>query len=136
MLRLTLCESPRVPVEAPCVTPDQFVHLAPAEIARLPVQWGNQQAPLGDFFSVTGDAADQVIEIEGDCSRVKWLGAGMSGGILRIYGPAGFHAGSAMRDGRLEIGGNAGDWLGAEMRGGLIHVRGRAGDHAGGAYPG
>lgn len=136
MLRLTMRDPPRVPVEAPCVTPDQLLRLAPSEIARLPVQWGNGQAPLGDFFAVTGDAADGTIEVDGDCSRVKWLGAGMTAGTLHIRGPAGMHAGSALRGGELTVDGDADDWLGAGMRGGLIRVRGRAGDHVGGGYPG
>jgi len=136
MLRLTLRDPPRVPVEAPCITPNYLCRLAPAEIARQPVQWGNQRAAVGDVFDVTGDASDAAIEIAGDCSRVKWLGARMTAGKLTIRGPAGMHAGSGLRGGELTIDGDADDWLGAEMRGGLIRVRGRAGDHAGGAYPG
>jgi formylmethanofuran dehydrogenase subunit C len=106
------------------------------QIAALPVQHGNAAAVLGDFFAVTGDAADADIVIEGDCTRIKWFGHKMTGGRLTIHGSVGTHLGSTMTGGTIEVHGNADDWAGAEMRGGLIRVHGSAGDHAGAAYPG
>jgi formylmethanofuran dehydrogenase subunit C len=126
----------KVPVEAPCVAADRFAALSIAAIAALPVQHGNAAATLGEFFTVTGDPADAEVVIEGDCNRVKWLGANMAGGKLTIRGDAGTHLGSAMTGGTIEVHGNVDDWAGAEMRGGLIRVHGSAGDHAGAAYPG
>ena len=64
-----------IPVEAPCVAPDRLANLSADAIARLPVQHGNTAAVLGDFFTITGNAADAEIVIEGDCGRIKWLGA-------------------------------------------------------------
>src|SRR4051812_29051439 len=112
MLLLTRCSASQVPLEAPCIVPDRLAGLSPAEIEKLPIQHGNRVEPLADHFAVTGDPTDQRIEMDDDCSRVKWLGANMTGGELHIHGPAGMHAGSAMRGGRLEIAGAADDWLG------------------------
>ncbi len=136
MLLLTLRTKLQVPLEAPCVVPDKLAALSIKQIEHLPVQHGNVAAKLGDYFTVTGDASNAIVTIDGDVSRVKWLGAKMSGGSLHIRGSAGMHAGSTMTGGTLKIDGDADDWLGAEMRDGLIHVRGRAGHHVGAAYPG
>src|SRR5437763_11801259 len=127
MLRLRYHATTTVPVEAECVTPDTLAGKSPAEVAALPVQHGNRAEPLGEFFAVEGDAADGEVLVEGDCSRVKWLGAGMTRGRLVVRGNAGMHLGAEMRGGLIEVEGDAGDWVGAEMRGGRIHVRGNAG---------
>jgi formylmethanofuran dehydrogenase subunit C len=125
-----------IPIEAPCVAPNQLANLTTNAIAHLPVQHGNMAAALGDFFTVIGDAADAHIAIEGDCTRIKWLGHKMAGGRLTIRGNAGTHLGSAMTGGTIDVHGNVDDWAGAEMRGGTIRIHGSAGDHAGAAYPG
>jgi formylmethanofuran dehydrogenase subunit C len=136
MLRLRYTAATTIPVEAECVTPDNLAGKSAAEVAALAVQHGNATAALGDFFCIEGDAGDGEVVIEGDCSRVKYLGAGMSRGRLTIRGGAGMHVGAEMTGGELHVRGNAGDWAGAQMRGGLLHVHGDAGHLAGAAYRG
>jgi formylmethanofuran dehydrogenase subunit C len=136
MLQLRCNYTGSIPVEAPCVAPDRLAGMSTAAIARLPVQHGNATAVLGDFFAITGNAANADVVIEGDCNRIKWLGTKMAGGQLTIRGNAGTHLGSAMTSGAIEVHGNADDWAAAEMRGGQIRIHGSAGDHAGAAYPG
>jgi formylmethanofuran dehydrogenase subunit C len=135
-MRLTYTATTTIPVEAECVTPDNLSGKTPAEVAALAVQHGNRAEKLGDFFTVEGDAADGEVLVEGDCRRVKWLGAGMTRGRLTVRGGVGMHLGSEMRGGRIEVFGSAGDWVGAELRGGLIHVHGDAGHLVGAAYRG
>jgi formylmethanofuran dehydrogenase subunit C len=136
MLLLKYHGTTTIPVEAECVTPDNFAGKSAAEIAALPVQHGNASVPLGEFFTVEGDAGDSEVVVEGDCSRVKWLGAGMTTGRLTIRGNAGMHLGSEMKGGQIHVHGHAGDWVGGEMRGGRIHVHGHAGHLVGAAYRG
>jgi formylmethanofuran dehydrogenase subunit C len=136
MLVLKYRGTTTIPLEAECITPDHFAGMAATEIARLPLQHGNTQVPLGEFFEVAGDASDREVVVEGDCSRVKWLGAAMASGRLRIEGNVGMHLGSEMTGGLIEVRGNAGDWVGAEMRGGRIHVQGDAGHLVGAGYRG
>jgi formylmethanofuran dehydrogenase subunit C len=136
MLRLRRLETGAIPIETDGITPDRLAALSPSEIAALQVRHGNRNEKLGEFFHVEGDPSDGEIYIEGDCSRVTRLGAGMTGGALTIDGSAGPYAGAELRNGRIEIHGDAGDWLGAEMRGGRIHLHGSAGNRAGAAYPG
>jgi formylmethanofuran dehydrogenase subunit C len=136
MLHLRYHGTTTIPVEAECLTPDSLAGKSAVEIAALPVQHGNAPAPLGEFFTVSGDASDREIVLEGDCSRVKLIGAGMATGRITIHGDAGMHLGSEMTGGAIHVHGRTGDWVGAEMRGGLIHVRGDAGHLAGAAYRG
>jgi len=132
---LTLRAMSDVPVEADSITPDRLAGRTRAEIEQLPVLEGNRPARLADFFTVAGEADDGV-RVEGDCSRVKHIGRGMREGRIEIEGDAGMHLGAEMRGGTIVVRGSVGDWAGAEMRGGRLHVTGDAGHLLGAAYRG
>lgn len=136
MLRLRYRADTKIPLEAECISPDRLRGKTVTEVAGEIVFHGNREVPLGEFFHIEGNADDGEIVVEGDCSRVKWMGAEMTGGRLLIDGQAGMHLGSEMRGGLIEVRGDVGDWVGAEMRGGRIHVHGRAGHLVGAAYRG
>ncbi len=135
MISLRPKQSFAIPLEAETISPDAFAGNPLSHIERLPVVQGNAEATLGDFFFVEGDAGD-VIRLEGDFSRVKYIGKAMTRGRVEIQGDAGMHLGAEMRGGEIVVHGNAGDWVGAEMRGGLLRVTGNAGHLVGGAYRG
>ncbi len=136
MLKLRFISESTIPVEAECLCPDRLAPLSPAEIERLPVQHGNAQAPLAEFFQLSGSAADSRVRIEGDCRRVKLIGSQMKAGSIEIEGNAGMHLGADMTGGLIRVHGDAGDWIGAEMCGGRIHVTGNAGHFVGAGYRG
>jgi formylmethanofuran dehydrogenase subunit C len=136
MIHLRYHGTKTIPIEAECLTPDNLAGKSLHEIAVLPVQYGNALAPLGDFFSVEGDSADKEILIEGNCGRVKQIGAGMMSGRITVRGDVGMHLGAEMTGGEIHVYGRVGDWVGAEMRGGRIHVHGDAGCLVGAAYRG
>jgi formylmethanofuran dehydrogenase subunit C len=135
-LHLRYKASTAIPVEVESVTPDALREKSPPEVEKLTVFHGNAQAPLAEFFDVSGDPSDGRMVWEGDLGGVHWIGAGMRGGEIRVEGNAGRHLGSEMAGGEIHVSGNAGDWVGAEMKKGLIHVRGRAGHLVGAAYRG
>lgn len=134
-ITLTLQTISTVPVEAEVISPDRLTGLSAAEIAALPVQHGNQKAALGDFFRVSGSSNGEV-RLEGDLSRVKLIGAGMTKGRLIIAGNAGMHVGAGMADGEIVVEGDAGDWAGAEMSAGRLEIKGNAGHLVGSGYRG
>ncbi len=123
------------PMEAEVITPNNFIGKTEAEISELPVLLGNKTQKLGDFFSVEGDGSNEIF-LNGDLSRVKHIGAGMTQGRIVIDGEAGMHLGAEMQGGEIVVHGNTGDWAGAEMKGGKIHIHGNAGHGLGGAYRG
>lgn len=135
MINLTLKEKTAIPLEAEAISPDQLLEKSPAQIAGLSVTFGNQSAPLGDFFTVSGDGAEEI-HVDGDLSCVKYIGQGMSQGRIVIHGDVGMHLGASMRGGEIIVHGSTGDWCGAEMHGGFIHVHGDTGHCLGGAYRG
>jgi formylmethanofuran dehydrogenase subunit C len=125
-----------VPVEVEGLVPAAVRDKGLGKIERLPIVHGNRKPPLAEFFRVSGDPADERIELRGDLSGVHWIGAGMDRGEIRVLGPAGRHVGSEMSGGQITVEGDVSDWLGGQMRGGAIRVRGRAGHLVGAAYRG
>lgn len=135
-MKLSLHTLPEVPLETEVISPDQLAGKTAEQASALPVFHGNQQQTLGDFFTVSGEVQDGVVEVEGDLSRVKLIGCGMSGGRLKISGSVGDHLGAAMTGGEIVVNGNAGDWVGREMAGGRITIKGDAGHMVGSAVRG
>jgi formylmethanofuran dehydrogenase subunit C len=125
-LTLTLREQPDVSLEAEVLTPDVLV----GDIPALPLWHGNERTRVGEFFEVSGAGDD--VRLEGDLSRVRYVGAGMTAGRLTVAGSVGSHAGAGMRGGELHVEGDAGDHAGEGMRGGTLVVRGSAGSKLGG----
>ena len=135
MTTLKLNIQSNYPLEVEAITPDNFIGKSEAEIAALPVLYGNENCQIGDFFTVTGDGSEEI-SLEGDLSKVKYIGAGMTQGKITVHGNVGMHLGARMHGGELVVHGNSGDWAGAEMTGGSLHITGNAGHGLGGAYRG
>ena len=90
-LTLTLREQPVVPLEAETLRPDRLAASSREEIAALPVWHGNERTRVGEFFAVSGAGDD--VRLEGDLSRVKFVGAGMTAGRLTVAGSVGYPGG-------------------------------------------
>jgi formylmethanofuran dehydrogenase subunit C len=135
MITLTLKEQPSVPLEAEVLSPDAMAALANDAIRALPVYLGKKLCRVDDFFTVEGEASDEL-KIHGDARKIKWIGRGMTRGRITIVGNAGMHLGAYMTGGAIEVSGNASDWLGGEMAGGLIRISGNSGGQVGAAYRG
>lgn len=125
-----------VPVEIEGITPSALRDKSLGEIERVPIVHGNRKPSLAEFFRVSGNPADERIELRGDLSGVHWIGAGMDRGEIRVLGRAGRHVGSEMSGGQITVEGDVGDWLGGQMHDGVIRVRGSAGHLVGAAYRG
>lgn len=118
------------------ITPAALANLSPKEIANLPLWQGNQQSTLGEFFTIAGDDANQLV-IEGAQDRFDYLGAGLKAGqSLRIVGDAGAYLGQGMAGGKIEVEGNTGIFAGSRMKNGAILIHKNAGDFAGGTVAG
>lgn len=135
-LELTLRNAPDVPLEAEVLSPDRVAGLSESDVAKLVVQHGNQQAELGEFFDVAAGAGGADLQLIGNLSAVKMIGAGMTRGTVLVDGNVGLHLGHGMSGGEITVDGNADDWVGPEMSGGRIIVKGNAGHTVGAAYRG
>jgi formylmethanofuran dehydrogenase subunit C len=132
---LRLKEPSSIPIEAECISPDEFIGRNQAQIEALPVFYGRHQMALGDLFGVEGEGSDTIV-VEGDLRHVKKIGQRMTRGCITVSGDAGLHLGAYMRGGEIRVEGDAGDWVGAHMQGGCIWIKGNAGHLLGGAYRG
>lgn len=134
MLELTLRGHCTIPIDFTGIGPDSMRH---DTAARAKILLGNQLVEIGELFIVKSIAGSKPgLVLEGDCSCVHSIGAGLTSDTMIVHGHAGRHAGAGMKGGSLRITGNAGDWLGADMTGGIISVGGDVGDFAGAASPG
>ena len=136
MLKLTYKNNAVVPLELPNMKPCQLRELSTEAISQTQVFHGNEESTLDEFFEISGDCSDELIEFHGDLSGVHWIGSEMKSGKILIHSNVGRHVGSEMKGGEIEVRGNCGDWVGAEMVGGKIHVHGNAGHLIGSAYRG
>lgn len=128
---------PLTPVEAEVITPDTFAGKSLQEIANLPLWEGKIKRKLGDFFEVTGENSEKPeglkIVIEGDASRIKYIGAKMTAGEIIVKGNVDMHTGDEMRGGRIVIEGNAESFTALSMRGGEIIIKGSVKNYLGSA---
>jgi formylmethanofuran dehydrogenase subunit C len=130
----------KFPIEAKNISPDIFAKKSSQEIAALPMWEGNRKRTLGDLFNVKNDSSspskELAIKIEGDASKLRNIGFGMSMGSIVVEGDAGMHLGEEMSGGMIIVAGNAGSWAGSKMKGGTIEIKGNAGDYIGASYRG
>lgn len=130
----------KIPVEAENISPDRFAGRTETEINALEIWAGNQKTMLGELFLVkvngSGAAGDTKIVLEGDFSRVKRIGEGMTSGLIMIKGSADMHLGARMSGGKISVMGNVDSWAGREMKAGEIMIEGNAGYYLGSGYRG
>ena len=78
MITLTALRAFDVPIQTPCITPENFTGKSLAEIKVLPVTEGVRNLTLGDLFKIeeTNDGTSNIT-INGDCTKVKRVGQAM-----------------------------------------------------------
>ncbi len=130
----------KISVEAENISPDIFAGKSEKDIQSLETYLGNHKTTLGDLFSIkvegSGVAADTKIVMEGNFSRVKRIGEGMTAGLIMIKGNVDMHLGAKMSGGKITLSGNADSWAGREMKGGELIIEGDARYYLGAGYRG
>ncbi|MCW4010358.1 MAG: formylmethanofuran dehydrogenase subunit C [Candidatus Bathyarchaeota archaeon] len=137
MFVLTSLKKFDIPVQAACINPDVFEGKTLKQIAELPITEGSLQLTLCDLFKIeeTPDGTSNIT-LNGDISKVKRIGQGMTKGEITINGDVGMHTGEKMVGGKITINGNAGGWTGSQLRGGTIEIHGDGGDYLASPYRG
>jgi formylmethanofuran dehydrogenase subunit C len=121
-----------VSVEAE-ITP-KLATLPLKDVSAFEVWYGKEKAKLGDLFELEKEGDDARLILEGDFTRVKWIGARMDEGEIIVKGNVGDHVGAYMNGGKIIVEGDVLDWIGAEMKAGEIVVEGNARNYVGCAY--
>ena len=137
MITLTALRVFDVPIQAPCITPENFAGKSIAEISKLPLTEGVRNLTIADLFKVeeTNDGTSNIT-LNGECGKVKRVGQGMKTGEITVNGNIGMHTGEKMHGGKITVNGNSGGWTGSEMRKGTIEIHGDAGDYTASPYRG
>nr|WP_320161844.1 formylmethanofuran dehydrogenase subunit C [uncultured Methanoregula sp.] len=137
---LTVKKVPELFLECEKVNPDAFAGMNAAQIAKLPAYQGKEISTLGEYFTVAGEAgataADTKIVINGDCSKMKYIGAKMSAGEMVVNSACDMYTGSWMTGGKLYVKGDVHSFCGLAMAGGEFIIDGNAGNYLGAAYRG
>lgn len=141
MINLYPLKNFRFPVIANCINPDVFQGKTVAEIERLKIWEGNKEKTLGELFKVEEVKTEEnpkefIVTINGDVSKVRQIGNGMTSGEIVVKGDVGMHLGEEMKGGKITVYGNVGGWAGSMMKGGIIEIHGNAGDYLGAPYRG
>jgi formylmethanofuran dehydrogenase subunit C len=137
---LTVKQVPELFLECEKVNPDAFAGKSAAEIAKLPAYQGKETSTLGDYFAIAGDAAATAAEtkivINGDCTKMKYIGAKMTAGEVIVNSACDMYTGSWMSGGKLTVKGDVHSFCGLAMAGGEFTIEGNAGNYLGAAYRG
>lgn len=134
---LRLREPPTLPLDLSPLAPERVCGASEAEIAAIPLRYGNRPVPVGELFAIRrGPGEDDTLVFEGTNRLCDRIGAGLAQGVIRIVGDAGAEVGLGMRGGRIEVEGSVGALAAAEASGGFLYVRGDAGERLAGALPG
>jgi formylmethanofuran dehydrogenase subunit C len=137
---LTPIAKPDLCLDCYAICPDAVAGLSEGQIADLEVWEGKVKGRLGDYFAVAGNAGrtpdETHIVVDGDASRMKYIGYKMTGGLVTVRGSADMYLGGWMTGGRIHVAGDVDSFCGIQMEGGEILVDGRAQNHVGCAYRG
>jgi formylmethanofuran dehydrogenase subunit C len=134
-LTLKLRDSLSQRIDMSPFVPERLAGKKADEIARMPLWLGNRQVDTGELFAIDGKVTEQIV-IQSESDRLDRIGAGMTGGSIRVEGNAGAYLGCGMRDGAIQVSGDVGLAAGCAMRGGRLDLEGNAGDFLGGALTG
>lgn len=136
---LVLRRQPALRVDARSLVPAALATMGRDDVLRLALPHGHDRVPLGEWFDVTSQAADEGVprlRLEGELSRFDGIGAGLAAGAIEVQGDVGDCAGLGMSGGELRVEGTARDLAGCAMSGGWLEVRGDVRDFAASALPG
>ena len=122
-------------VDCSALTPDGLRGKTGAALGRIEVPVGNTNIAVADIFQIKGSDTDRIV-FAGDSSKLDRVGAGMTGGEIRVDGSAGDYLGLGMKGGTLRVAEDAGIFAACEMRGGVLHIGRNVGEFVGGGLPG
>jgi formylmethanofuran dehydrogenase subunit C len=121
--------------------PDKIFTWEKRDFEKYEVPIGNSRFPLKDYFDVDVEgsaesASDVKIILNGDLTRVKYIGTKMSTGEIVANSSVDLHCGSEMSGGEIIVNGDAESYAGREMTGGILTIKGNTREFCGASYIG
>ena len=126
-ITLNLTKFSSIALEFDELTPDEVYTWSKEDFEKYQVPVGNSRFPLSNYFDIEVEGEAESPEevkmiLNGDTSRVKYIGCGMTAGEIIVNGDADLQAGAEMEGGSITIYGNAESYAGREMRGGSLEI--------------
>lgn len=134
-LTFTLKKTLQFAIDCAALTPAYLANKSVAEIAALPLNYGNTQLRVDEVFEIAGEDS-QNIHFKNSSSKLDYLGANLASGSVVIEGDAGAYVGFNMKQGTISVHGNTESFAACNMLGGTIRIDGNTGDFLGGATAG
>jgi formylmethanofuran dehydrogenase subunit C len=117
------------------LTPDMLAGKSHKDINKILLHTGNRKLPLAELFRIKGTDAANII-FANACDKLDHIGAGMTGGQIRIDGDAGAYLAFGILGGHISVNGSTGAYVACGMKNGLVEIKGDAGDFLAAALPG
>ena len=131
-LTLTLRQSSRQRIDVSTLLPKTLANQSLEAIAAMTLPLGNREVPVNDLFTLEGDtqALDTLI-FQGETRSLDAVGKGLREGSIEVKGDAGSYLGMQMRGGTIRVSGSIDAYGACELKSGFIEICGNAGDFLG-----
>jgi len=134
-LTFTLQMQLRQRLDVSPLTPDRLQGLSRAQIAGLPLQYGNRTLTVADAFLIEGEDTGHILFSKAQ-TKLDYIGRGMTCGRIQVEGDAGSYLAMQMRGGLITVSGHVDAYAACELKNGTVLIDGSAGDFLGAALPG
>jgi formylmethanofuran dehydrogenase subunit C len=132
MLTLTLRQTSQQRIDVSALLPETLIHQSLEAIAAMTLPVGNRAVPVGDIFSLEGDTQSlDTLVFQGETASLDAVGKGLREGTIEVKGDAGSYLGMQMRGGTIRVSGSIDAYGACELKNGFIEIRGNAGDFLG-----
>lgn len=131
-LTLTLRQTSPQRIDVSALLPETLANQTLEAISAITLPVGNQAIPVGELFALEGgtEALDALV-FGGATGSLDSVGKGMREGTIQVKGDAGSYLGMQMRGGTIRVAGSIDAYGACELKNGFIEIRGNAGDFLG-----
>jgi formylmethanofuran dehydrogenase subunit C len=131
-LTLTLRQPCSQRIDVAALLPETLIHQSLESIAATTLPVGNREVAVGELFSLEGDTeALDTLVFQGETGSLDAVGKGLREGTIEVMGDAGSYLGMQMRGGTIRVSGSIDAYGACELKNGFIEIRGNAGDFLG-----
>jgi formylmethanofuran dehydrogenase subunit C len=131
-LTLTLRQSSLQRIDVSSLLPEALANQSLEAISAMTLPVGNRERHVGELFTLEGDTqALDTLMFQGDTASLNAVGKGMRQGSIEVKGDAGSYLGMQMRGGTIRVSGSIDAYGACELKNGFIEIGGNAGDFLG-----
>ena len=131
-LTLTLRQSSQQRIDVSSLLPEALANQSLEAISAMTLPVGNRELTVGELFTLEGDTqAVDTLVFQGDTASLNAVGKGMRQGSIEVKGDAGSYLGMQMRGGTIRVSGSIDAYGACELKNGFIEIGGNAGDFLG-----